>query len=259
VNDVTRRCALRSPDLPDRVEPTASHVRIAPYQHRPMPKPDASLTPVETPTDTEFITRILAGDMRALEQLMRLHNRKLYRTARAILGDDAEAQDAVQEAYLRAYNALHTFRGEAKLSTWLVRISANEALMRRRRRAQPAPEDSNPETLADEAADPEADAQRSEMRRLLESRIDALAEGYRTVFVLRGVEELSVEEVAAALNIPEATVRTRFFRARGLLRAAMAGDIDATAKDAFSFAGSRCDRIVAFVLAHAARAETALC
>ena len=233
-----------------------------------MPKPDASLTPVERPTDTELIARILAGDMRALEALMRLYNRTLYRTARAILRDDAEAQDAVQEAYLRAYKTLGSFRGDAKLSTWLVRITANEALMRRRRRAPPAPEDSNPEALADDAADPEVDAQRSQMRRLLQSRIDALPEGYRTVFVLRGVEELSVEEVAQALDIPAATVRTRFFRARGLLRAAMAGDIDTTARDAFSFAGLRCDRIVACVLAralqhalkgHAARPEPALC
>jgi RNA polymerase sigma-70 factor (ECF subfamily) len=203
--------------------------------------------------------RAASGDTGAFEAIMRTHNRMLYRTARAILRDDAEAQDAVQEAYLRAYGALRRFRGDAKLSTWLVRITANEALMRRRRRAPTAPEDSNTETVADDAADPEADAQRSQMRRLLQSRIDALPEGYRTVFVLRGVEELSVEETAAALHIPEATVRSRFFRARGLLRAAMACDIDTRAKDAFAFAGLRCDRIVAFVLARTARAEPALC
>jgi RNA polymerase sigma-70 factor (ECF subfamily) len=228
-----------------------------------MQKPDASLTPVEGPADTELITRILAGDMRAFEALMRLYNRTLYRTARAILRDDAEAQDAVQDAYLRAYGALGSFRGDAKLSTWLVRITVNEALMRRRRRTLPgalaAPAHANSETLADEAADPEADAERSQMRRLLQSRIDALPDGYRTVFVLRGVQEMSVEEVAQALDIPEATVRTRFFRARGLLRTAMASDIDTTAKDAFSFAGVRCDRIVAFVLSRTARLEAALC
>src|SRR5918999_3899064 len=88
---------------------------------------------VERPTDTELIGRILSGDMRALETLMRLHNRTLFRTARAILRDDAEAEDAVQEAYIQAYRKLGTFRGESKLSTWLVRIAANEALMRRRR------------------------------------------------------------------------------------------------------------------------------
>ena len=222
-----------------------------------MRKPDTigRLTTAERPTDTELIARILAGELRALETLMRLHNRRLYRTARAILGDDAEAEDAVQEAYVRAYRALASFRGDSSLSTWLVRITANEALMRRRRRA-PASSDSTLETLADEAAGPEADAERSQMRRLLQSRIDALPEGYRTVFMLRGVEELSVEEVAAALELPAATVRTRFFRARALLRAAMAGAIDATAKDAFSFAGVRCDRIVASVLGRTARPES---
>jgi len=224
-----------------------------------MPKPDARLSPVERPTDTELIGGILAGDMRALETLMRLHNRMLYRTARAILRDDAEAQDVVQEAYLRAYKALAGFRGDAKLSTWLVRITANEALMRRRRRTPTGVEDSSCETVADEAADPEAHAQRSEMRRLLQSRIDALPDDYRTVFVLRGVEELSVQDTAAALALPEATVRTRFFRARGLLRTALAGDMDTSAKDAFLFAGWRCDRIVAFVLSATARPRAALC
>jgi RNA polymerase sigma-70 factor (ECF subfamily) len=225
-----------------------------------MPKPDAGigLTPAERPTDTELVERVLAGDTRALETLMRLHNRRLYRTARAILRDDAEAQDAVQEAYLSAYRSLRSFRGDAKLSTWLVRITANEALMRRRRRTLPAQAEADAEMLVDDTADPEADAERSEVRRLLQSRIDALPEGYRTVFMLRGVEELSVGETAAALDIPEATVRTRFFRARGLLRAAMAGEIDATAKEAFSFAGLRCDRIVAFVL-RSVGVEAALC
>ena len=165
--------------------------------------------------------------MRALEALMRLHNRMLYRTARAILRDDAEAEDAVQEAYLQAYGALATFRGESKLSTWLVRITANEALMRRRRnvRAAMVPTEVEPDDLASDEAGPEIDAQRGEMRRLLEAHIDALPDPYRAVFALRALEELSVEETAAALGIPDATVRTRYFRARGLLRKWMAGDI----------------------------------
>ena len=199
--------------------------------------------------DTELIARILAGDMRALEALMRLYNRTLYRTARAILRDDAEAEDVVQEAYIRAYRALGTFRGESKLSTWLVRITANEALMRRRRQLKP-------DTMAvavqrEPVADhpgPEGEAQRGEARRLLERHIDALPDDYRAVFVLRALEELSVEETAAALGIPEATVRTRYFRARGLLREWMAGDVDTTRGDAFAFAGARCDRIVRNVL-----------
>jgi len=201
--------------------------------------------------DTELIARILSGDTRALEKLMRLCNRTLYRTARAILRDDAEAQDAVQEAYLQAYRSLGTFRGESKLSTWLVRITANEALMRRRRNAKAAmlATDVEPDSLMSDAAGPESDAQRAQMRRLLEARIDALPDPYRAVFVLRALEELSVEETASALGIPDATVRTRYFRARGLLREWMAGDIDTTLEDAFAFAGARCDRIVCEVLA----------
>ena len=211
---------------------------------------------VERLEDTELIARTQAGDMRALEALMRRHNRTLYRTARAILRDDAEAEDAVQEAYLQAYKALGTFRGESKLSTWLVRITANEALMRRRKIARAAvvvaldaaiPGEQEEGPMSEEPG-PERNASGGEMRKLLESRIDALPDGYRTVFVLRALEELTVEETAAALDIPEATVRTRYFRARGLLRESLARDIDRTLEDAFSFAGERCDRIVANVL-----------
>jgi RNA polymerase sigma-70 factor, ECF subfamily len=208
----------------------------------------------ERPTETELIARILSGDMRALEELVRTHNRLLYRTARAILRDDAEAEDAVQEAYLQAYRALGSFRGESKLSTWLVRIAANEALMRRRRNASRAAVVQMDGTAHAEEAHisdlpgPENEAERSEQRRLLEAQIDALPDGYRTVFVLRAVEELTVEETAAVLAIPEATVRTRYFRARGLLRAAMGKDVDPALTDAFTFAGMRCDRIVRDVL-----------
>ena len=208
-------------------------------------------------TDTELIARTRAGDMRALEALMRRHNRTLYRTARAILRDDAEAEDVVQEAYLKAYGALGSFRAESKLSTWLVRITANEALMRRRKTARAAvvvPMDAASaageqweEPMSDEAG-PERNALGGEMRQLLEKRIDALPDGYRAVFVLRALEELTVEETAAALDIPEATVRTRYFRARGLLRESLARDIDRSLEDAFAFAGARCDRIVANVL-----------
>jgi RNA polymerase sigma-70 factor (ECF subfamily) len=213
----------------------------------------------ERPTDTELIARILSGDLRALDTLMRLHNRTLYRTARAILRDDAEAQDAVQEAYLQAYRKLGTFRGESKLSTWLVRITANEALMRRRRNANAAtaPADVEPDDLGSNEPGPESDAQRGEMRRLLETHIDALPDDYRSVFMLRAVEELSVGETGAALGIPDATVRSRYFRARRLLRDWLGGEIDDTQPDAFAFAGARCDRIVRTVLTLLAAAVTA--
>ena len=205
-------------------------------------------------------------DARAFERIMREHNRTLFRTARAILRDDAEAEDALQEAYVQAYRSLGTFRGDAKLSTWLARIVANEALMRLRklsRRAeivpiQPAASTEELEKVSDTTMDnaPDANAERGEVRRLLEAQIDALPDAYRTVFMLRGVEELSVEETAAVLGIPPATVRTRFFRARSLLREALAQKIDLACEDAFSFAGSRCDRIVASVLARIDRQET---
>ena len=208
--------------------------------------------------DSELIARAAAGDARAFEALMRRYNRMLFRTARAILRDDAEAEDALQEAYLQAYGSLASFRAEAKLSTWLARIVANEALMRLRkqtRRAEIVPMQSADAPEVEQVMDsdmdnaPDTRAARGEIRRLLEAQIDALPETYRTVFMLRAVEELSAEETAAVLEIPAATVRTRLFRARSLLREALAQKIDVACEDAFSFAGERCDRVVASVLA----------
>jgi RNA polymerase sigma-70 factor (ECF subfamily) len=203
-----------------------------------------AIRPQAAPSDEALVERVRGGDVGALEALMRRHNRLLYRTARAILRDDAEAEDAVQEAYLRAYRALDGFRGESKFSTWLVRIAANEALMRRRARPRTA------DVVPLEAADLQAREERGDhmLRRLLEKRIDALPDDYRAVFVLRAVEELSVEETAQALGIPEATVRSRFFRARGLLRESLAREMDLGMENAFGFAGERCDRTVAKVL-----------
>jgi RNA polymerase sigma-70 factor (ECF subfamily) len=211
--------------------------------------------------DAQLAARAGKGDTAAFEALMRRHNRTLFRTARAILRDDAEAEDALQEAYLQAYHALPGFRAESRFSTWMVRIVANEALARLRketRRAQIVPIQSADATpgLAELVDDtpmndhrPEPSAERAELRRLLEAQIDALPDAYRTVFMLRAVEELPVEEVATVLQVPEATVRTRFFRARSLLREALAQKIDLAYADAFAFAGERCDRIVAAVLA----------
>jgi RNA polymerase sigma-70 factor (ECF subfamily) len=204
-------------------------------------------------TDTDLARRMARGDTRALEELMRIYNRRLFRTARAILRDDAAAEDALQEAYLRAYGSIGSFRGDARLSTWLVRIVANEALARRRkeqRRAAVFPiQPGIEEDIMDAGEGPQRSAERGEVRRLLEQKIDALPDGYRAVFVLRALEELSVEETAAALDIPAATVRTRFFRARSQLREALSREIDLAFGDAFGFAGERCDRIVARVMA----------
>ena len=223
----------------------------------------ASAVVYSTLSDPELAQRITAGDRNAFEPLMRRHNQMLYRTARSILKDDAEAEDAVQEGYLLAFRAIGEFRGDAKLSTWLVRIVANEAIARFRKRRRSAeviqlggdsttehdPEDGMSESKPEQPEQPEQSARRAETRRLLEASIDELPDAFRTVFVLRAVEELSVEETAAALDIPEATVRTRFFRAKGLLREALSKEIDLAHGDAFAFAGARCDRIVANVLA----------
>lgn len=220
------------------------------------PLPAAGLSEA---TDTELARRVAAGDHAAFEAMMRKYNRALFRTARAILRDDAEAEDALQEAYLQAYRTLGGYRGEARLSTWLARVVANEALMRLRKHARRsaivplqagvAPDDVD--FIAEESMQrqPEAQARRAEVRRLLEKRVDALPDAYRVVFVLRAVEECSVEETAAILQIPEATVRSRFFRARSLLREGLAAEVDLACEDAFGFAGERCDRVVARVMA----------
>lgn len=215
-------------------------------------------------SDEQIARRIVAGDRDAFAALMQRHNRTLFRAARSILKDDAEAEDAVQEAYLHAYRAMGSFQGGAKLSTWLVRIAVNEALGRLRKRGHTAqvlyldgvgsamehdaPEiGANAENAVSER--PDSLAYRAQMRRLIEQQIDALPDTFRAVFVLRAVEEMSVEETAACLGIAEATVRTRFFRARGLLREALARETDMATGEAFTFDGERCNRIVARVLA----------
>jgi RNA polymerase sigma-70 factor (ECF subfamily) len=204
----------------------------------------------------ELMAMVAEGDPAAVELLMRSHNQLLFRTARSIVRDDAEAEDIVQEAYLAAYRNAGSFRGEASLSTWLTRIVINEANGRLRRqhrrdsivRLAPGSEEEAMDER-DSADTPDEAALRREARRLIEARIDALPAHLRTVFVLRAVEDLSVGETAAALGIPEATVRSQFFRARAMLRDALARDFDDAAAMAFAFDGARCDRIVAAVLA----------
>lgn len=210
--------------------------------------------------DDEIARRIARGDREAFELLMRRYNQTLYRTARSILRDEAEAEDAVQEAYILAYRAIGSFRGDAKLSTWLIRIVVNEAIARSRKRSRraqiiqfggTADADAAEEACMNETTpeQPDQAVARAQTRRLIEARIDALPEAFRSVFVLRALEDLTVEETAASLGIPAATVRTRYFRAKGLLREALAREIDFAFADAFAFAGGRCDRIVAGVFA----------
>jgi RNA polymerase sigma-70 factor, ECF subfamily len=219
----------------------------------------AERVPSDRADDAALAARAAGGEPRAFETIMRRHNRLLFRTARSILKNDEEAEDAVQETYLQAFHALGGFRAEARLSTWLVRIAVNQALGRlRRRSADVIPLDSAMEATEalteiwmdkDPNGQPEFAAVRAEMRKLIEARIDKLPDAFRTVFMLRALEELTVEETAAVLDIPEETVRTRFFRARSLMREGLLRDMDMAYADAFSFAGKRCDRIVARVLA----------
>jgi RNA polymerase sigma-70 factor (ECF subfamily) len=211
--------------------------------------------------DTALVRRIALGDQAAFEALMRRHNTRLFRVARAILRDSTEAEDALQDAYLDAYRHIGDFRGDAQPATWLTRIVINQALMRLRRnkrggvvvpfggRPMPEPDHAEAEVADERTESPSSATLRAEIRRLLERRIDELPVAFRTVFVMRDVEDMTVAETADCLAIPAATVRTRLFRARVLLRAALAQDLDTAAADVFAFAGDRCDRIVAGVLA----------
>ncbi|HET6161520.1 MAG TPA: RNA polymerase sigma factor [Dongiaceae bacterium] len=209
--------------------------------------------------DAALIARALAGDATALVEIMRRNNRRLYRAAWGVLRDEQEAEDAVQDCYLKAFAALPTFRGDAALSTWLTRIAINEALMRRRKRqAQAAsvgnvvplrPEESPaPEATEDPALSPESAAMRAQLRPYLEDAIAGLPEDQRAVFVLRALEELSVEETAQVLDLKPETVRTRFLRARRKLQERLQRELKLTFGEMLPFAGARCDRLIQRVL-----------
>jgi len=210
---------------------------------------------VASDDERALVRRVLAGDRAQFECLMRRYNRRLYRLARATLRDDAEAEDALQEAYLSAYRSMSQFRGDATLATWLSRLVLNECLGRLRRgarRQKVIPIVTAPDEMQ---AVPEQDSERPEgivarrqMRALLESKVDQLPDTFRLVFVLRSVDELSVEETARTLGIAEATVRTRYFRARSMLREALAKELDLAERDVFEFGGARCDDVIERVL-----------
>jgi RNA polymerase sigma-70 factor (ECF subfamily) len=213
------------------------------------------------PTDTELIARIRAGDVVAFELVMRRYNRRLFRIARSILKDPFEAEDALQEAYLKAYANLGTFHGPDGFSAWLGRIVSNEALGRLRHRGRIVSletyrafpdgeaEFKEGEMFKSPQPGPERLAASSEIRRALEQAIDALPPDFSAVFMLRALEGLSIDETADSLGIRPETVKTRFHRAQRLLRERLAGQFEQALPGAFEFAGERCDRIVAAVLA----------
>jgi len=222
---------------------------------------NAQPIPLDAVDDLGLVREAQGGNSMAFGAIMRRYNRRLYRTARAILKDDTRAEDALQDAYIAAYRHLGAFRGDAAFGTWLTRIVVNQALqaLRRKRREQvvvlfdePADEhagsdDTSTDSIAPEA--PENAMLRAEMRRLIERKIDELPEAYRTVFMLREVEDMTVDETATALGIPAPTVRSRLFRAKARLRESLAEELDGATQEVFGFDGERCDRIVHAVLA----------
>ncbi len=206
---------------------------------------EPAATPAVDP-DLEIVERVRRGDHALFELLLRRHNRRVFRVARAIVGDDAEAEDVMQDAYVRAFAALADFGGRARFATWLTRIAVHEALARRRRRRADDPD--AVEGLMDAGRGPAEAASSAEVERLLESAIGRLAEPFRLVFVLRAVEQLPVADVAECLQLDEGTVKTRYFRARSTLKGLLARHADALAPHLFDFQLQRCDRVVANVL-----------
>lgn len=213
--------------------------------------------------DDELVRRIRAGDGAAYELVMRRYNRRMFRTARSIVTDDAEAEDVVQDAYVRAFLKIDQFAGPFGLGAWLVRIAVNEALGRLRRSKRVVfledhlarnhqsrePFDPDPdETMTSPRPDPEHLAASDELGRLLEKAVDALPGEFRSVFMLRAVEGMSVAETAEVLSIRPETVKTRFHRARKLLQSMLAGRVADQLPSAFQFDGERCDRLVAAVV-----------
>ena len=202
-------------------------------------------------SDEEVVKQVLAGEITLFEILMRRYNQRLYRVTRAILGDDSEAEDVTQDAYVRAYAHLNQFAGEAKFSTWLTRIAVHEALARVHRRdrfveidSTPASEGYSMSIFISKTPDPEQQALARELNAVLEAAVDTLPDIYRSVFMLREIEEMSTAETAECLDISEKAVKTRLHRARALLREELYARIGIATTGAFQFAGTRCDRVV---------------
>jgi RNA polymerase sigma-70 factor, ECF subfamily len=207
-------------------------------------------------SDEQVLERVLAGETPLFEILMRRYNQRLYRVARAILRDDSEAEDVMQEAYVRAYQHLNQFAGRAKFSTWLTRIAVHEALARSYRRKRFADLASQDRATGDlETADPmsnipsknpnpEQEVASSELRALLEKSILNLPESYRSVLMLRDMEEMSTAETAECLQISEENVKVRLHRARALLRRELYAQTGRSLTESFQFHAVRCDRVV---------------
>jgi RNA polymerase sigma-70 factor (ECF subfamily) len=210
----------------------------------------APLTAQSELQDEVVVSRVLAGETALFEILMRRYNQRLYRVSRVILRDDGEAEDVMQDAYVRAYEHLNQFAGKAAFSTWLTRIAIHEALARKRRRGRMEELDAltangdNMPILKSSALTPEAGTAQAETRQLLEDAIDRLPENYRTVVMLREVEEMSVAETAESLGVTDAVVKTRLHRAHAMLRKDLYSRARGRATDLYQFHAVRCDRVV---------------
>lgn len=210
--------------------------------------------------EVELVRCAQRGDREAFRAIMQRGNQRLFRIARGVMRDDVEAEDVVQEAYVRAFAKIAAFRGDSSIFTWLTRILLNEAYGRLRQRRNmvgldqiEAAQSGGAHVImfpsTDPAASPEADAAKAQVRRLIEAAIDDLPEAFRIVFIMRDVEDCSVVETAEALGLLPETVKTRLHRARTRLRAALRDTLAATMTEAFPFLGSRCERITEAVLA----------
>jgi RNA polymerase sigma-70 factor (ECF subfamily) len=216
-----------------------------------MPASAAVLSRSATLTDEEIVSRVLDGETPLFEVLMRRHNERVYRAARAILRDDREAEDVMQEAYVNAYTHLAQFDRRARFSTWLTKIAVHEALARARRRGRYEPlDDVSRETFmpTTPSPDPERQAFGRELGALIESAVDNLGDGYREVFMLRHVEGMSTAETADVLGVSEDVVKTRLTRARHAIRRDLLDRTGAATGTAFTFGQTRCDFIVEAIL-----------
>jgi len=206
-----------------------------------------------TATDEEIVARVRQGETALFELLMRRHNQRLYRVARSIVRDDGEAEDVMQDAYVRAFEHLDQFEGRARFATWLTRIAVHEASARLRRRGRLVAIEENMPTLVSSAAGPEERAADRELGRTLEAAVAALPAVYAPVFMLREVEGLSTEETAACLDLNTETVKTRLHRGRAFLRRHLDDRMGAALRETFRFGAARCDRTVVAVMARIRR------
>ncbi|CDX21835.1 RNA polymerase sigma factor [Mesorhizobium plurifarium] len=217
----------------------------------------AEVGPVEA-GDMALVRRALARDPDAFRAIIKTHNQRLYRIARGVVRNDAEAEDVLQETYMRAFSSLGAFRGEASLSTWLSRIAINEALgrLRKRKRIVAMPGNTEAQIIrfplnqndVNPGDDPERTMAQRQILGLVERATDSLPDVYRTVFVARVIEGLSIEETADLLGVKPETVKTRLHRARALVRKALDDEIGPVLLDAFPFAGRRCERLTQAVM-----------